>query len=435
MKSMHKFIATALFLLASPVLTCASSLTLDQCIEHGLAFNPQITAYRLSIEEAEEGIYEAWGSFLPTLSADYNYNQLTNSGSANLDRDYLSSDSQSFQIRLSQPLFTGMAGMAGLKKARESQTYREYELRLVQQQLIREIRISFNDILLQEQLIEKWTESIERLENQQEIAKAWVAQDLAPRLRLLEIVVELSNARQSLVSAEAALAIAEAKLKQWLALNPEEPFSIEGSLQQSVSANCDVVGSCLEWALHQRPELKLTDLNVAMAHEDAKLIRARNLPQASFAASWNDYEREFDDSRLDKEIRDYYTLSLNLSVKPFQGGKNIFAYRKQLLTIKRLQQERIKQKSSIVTEVKTRFELFLSGISLLDASKKGVEEANEAYNFAARSAKLGVLSLKDLLNAELRLTQTEISKINAEHALQVSQVHLNYAMGDAASQL
>ena len=150
---MHKLIVSVLFLLVSPAFTCASSLTLDQCIEHGLAFNPQIKSYRLSIEEAEEGIYEAWGSFLPTLSADYNYTDLNNSGSANLDRDYLSAESQSFQLRLTQPLFTGLAGMAGLKKARESQTYREYELRLVQQQLIREIRISFNDILLQEQLV------------------------------------------------------------------------------------------------------------------------------------------------------------------------------------------------------------------------------------------------------------------------------------------
>ncbi len=430
MKSLCKFIVSVLLLLASPFLACAaSSLTLEQCIERGLEFNPLIKAYQVAVDEAEQGIYEAWGAFLPTLSAEYGQTHLQNNSDDNLDLDYFSSTTDSLQARLSQPLFTGMAGVAGLKKARESRVYREYELKLMQQQLVREIRTSFNDILLQKQLVNKWTESVERLESQQEVAKAWVDQELATRLRLLEIAVELSNARQQLAHADASLAIAEAKLKEWLAHQTDEQIVIEGSLQQFEPVACNAVDVCLDQALDQRPELIMSDLNVAMAREDAKMIRARNLPRASFDASWVDYEREYDDDTIGLETRDYYTLSLNLSVRPFQGGKNIFAYRKQLLTIKRFEHERDRRKNGIVTEVRTRFQQFLEGDSRLDTAKSGVAEANEAYDFAARSAKLGVLSLEDLLIAELRLTQAEINKINTEHALQQARVQLNYVVG------
>ncbi len=429
---MPKNILLILILLISPVLASAESLTLDQCLARGLEFNPQVMAYRLAVDEAEEGIYEAWGAFLPTLSVDYGYSQLDNSGDVTLATD-LSQQSESFSVRLSQPLFTGMAGVAGLKKARQSRTYREYELKYMQQQLVREIRTSFYDILHSGQMVDRWTESVGRLGNQQRIAKAWVDQELAPRLRLLEIDVELSNALQQLASAEASLVIAEAKLREWLAPQSDEPLAIEGSLPQLSLASCDAVETCLEQALNQRPELQLAELNISMAGEEAKSIRARNLPRISFDAGWTDYQRDFDRDDLERETRDYYTLSLNLSMRPFQGGRNIFAYRKQKLMIKRLEHDRVRQRNAITTEVRTRFQQLLAGDSRLSSATKGEAAAREAYLFADRATKLGISSLDDLLKAELRLTQAEISKIDAYHALQQAKVQLDYVVANQGS--
>ena len=117
-------------------------------------------------------------------------------------------------------------------------------------------------------------------------------------------------------------------------------------------------------------------------------------------------------------------------MRPFQGGKNIFAYRKQKLLIKRLEYEQSQQVNAIGTEVNTRFQQLKEGDSRLRAAIKGVAEATEAYHFADRAAKVGVSSLDDLLNAEIRLTQAEINKISAEHALQQARAQLDYAVGN-----
>ena len=53
-------------------------LSLEQCIVRGLRANPEIRAYRIAVQEAGEGIREAWGAFLPTLSLNYGRNQLVN---------------------------------------------------------------------------------------------------------------------------------------------------------------------------------------------------------------------------------------------------------------------------------------------------------------------------------------------------------------------
>ena len=107
---------TFLFL---PVLVSADSLTLEQCLIHGLVVNPQIKAYRLAIEAEQEGIYEAYGSFLPTLNVNYGISKLENNSKLSTDTDSLSQRNDTLTVRLSQPLYTGLAGISGLEKARQ----------------------------------------------------------------------------------------------------------------------------------------------------------------------------------------------------------------------------------------------------------------------------------------------------------------------------
>ncbi|MDH3998330.1 MAG: TolC family protein [Desulfuromonadales bacterium] len=428
---MNKLLFFLLFTVAVPLSAQALTLNLDQCVQRGLELNPQVQSYRIGIEEADEEVNEAWGAFLPTLSASYTHSRLENNRDTGFDRDYLSQDTDSTQVRLSQPLFSGMGGIAGLKRARHSKEYRQFELQFMQQQLVREIRTSFYDVLRARQLVEKWQESVTRLDSQQEIAKAWVDQELAPQLRLLEVAVELSTARQNLVSVKTDLIEAEASLEEWLVLQPEEAFDIDGAFDSDALVACETLDACLEMALNYYPTLQMAQLNIEMAHEEARMIRARNLPKASFDASWTDFKRDYDSSSdlVNDEEREYYTLAVNLSFSPFQGGKNIFAYRKQNLRAKRLGHELSTQKNSVAAEVKMRFQQLEEGEGLLDNALKRVEEATEAYNITDRSARLGVSSLDDLLTAEIRLTQAEIGKINAEHGLQQAQVLLDFVVG------
>ena len=172
----------------------AEPLTLQQCLLKGLAVNPQVAGYRLSVEAEQEGIYGAYGSFLPTLNVNYGISKLENNARLAADTDSLSQKNKTWTVRLSQPLYTGFAGISGLEKAHQLRSYREYELQYMEHQLAREIQINFYGILQAKQLISKWIESVERLERQQEIAKAWVAQELAPRQRELEVAVKLANA-------------------------------------------------------------------------------------------------------------------------------------------------------------------------------------------------------------------------------------------------
>jgi len=148
--------------------------------------------------------------------------------------------------------------------------------------------------------------------------------------------------------------------------------------------------------MSQRPELQISKLNISIAQQDANIIRSRNLPQISFDASWVDHRREYDVDNLGRDNQEYYTLALNLSMRPFQGGKTIFAYKRKKIEIERLRQIQHQQKNSIKTEVETRFYQLIAAKSRLDSATIGVDQAREAYHFAEQSSKLGITSLEDM---------------------------------------
>ena len=256
---------------------------------------------------------------------------------------------------------------------------------------------------------------------------------MVTRLRLLEVEVELSNAQQRMAAAKQA---APGNCRGEIA-------RMAGSITNCRSCGncwrftdilapieCTSLDKCLDLAISRRPELKIAELSVSLAREDAKIIRARNLPNVSLDASWVDYQRKYDESELDKEKRNYYTVGVNVTMRPFQGGRNIFAYRKQTLAVQRYQQELVSRNGAVFTEVKSRFQQMVEANSRVLNAEKGLLEAREAYAFADHSAKLGVNSLDDLLTAELRLTQTEINKIEADHSLQQARIQLDYATGN-----
>jgi outer membrane protein TolC len=168
---------------------------------------------------------------------------------------------------------------------------------------------------------------------------------------------------------------------------------------------------------------------VSRARNESKRLLARNLPHVTLDARWVDYNREYDNVSINDEERDYYTVGINLRMVPFQGGKNIFAYRRNKLSIERYEVDRLGRENAIVNEVNKRYQQILEAKGVLASAQKGLTEAREAYAYVARGTTLEVNSLNDLLTSELRLTRAEIARIEAEHNLQLAHTMLNFAVG------
>ncbi|NTV13887.1 MAG: TolC family protein [Desulfobulbaceae bacterium] len=415
-------------LVSTPV--AAEPLSLQASVARALAENPQLKASALGVDEASEDVSSAWGDFLPTLGLSYGRNKMSNDSSSERDTNYLDQRNNSSTVTLSQSLFSGFSGVAGVKRSNLVREYQELQLRTSQAQMVREIRRDFYTVLQAQALLELWDAAIKRLERQKEIANAWYERQLATRLRLLEVEVELSSAALERDAARSGLATARARMAHWLALSTPDELHLDGSLEEVGVLSFPPLAECLEIAFRERPELKVANVNIGVAEQDKVQVASRSLPKVDLEGSWTDYTRKYENGRYQDDRRDYYNVNLRVSVQPFQGGKNIYAWRRQGLTVEKLRQQQLETTKAIDTEVRTAFSQWQDSEARLAASADALRQATEAWEFAERAMELGVLSLRDLLDAELRRTRAEITRLEALQYRQRCRTELAYAIGE-----
>lgn len=404
-------------------------LSLQACVARALTANAQLKAYALGVGEAREDVRGAWGDFLPTLGLSYGKNKLINDSAAERDADYLNQRSNSSTLTISQPLFSGFSGVAGVKRSNLSLEHQELQLRSIQAQVIREIRRDFYGVLQAQALLELWEAAITRLERQKEIANAWYERQLATRLRLLEVEVELSSAIQQREAARSSLAAARARMAHWLALPTPDELVLDGSLEQDGEVSFPALAECLEIARRERPDLGMAAINVGVAEQEKIQVAARSLPRVDLEGSWTDYTRDYENTRYPDDQRDYYSVALRVSIQPFQGGKNIFAWRRQGLTVEKMRQQQMETAKGIDAEVRSAFSQWQDSEARLAASADTLRQATDAWKFAERALELGVGSLRDLLDAELRRTRAEVTRLDALQYRQRTKTDLAYAIG------
>lgn len=438
MRCAHRIVTgclASLLLLALPASAAqdgAATFTLKASLTKGLVENPQIKAYELGVGEAREDVRGAWGAFLPTLGANYNKNWLTNDTATERNTDYLDQKSDNTSYSVTQPLFTGFGGVSGVKDSKLALESREHELRYMRMRLAREIRRDFHGVLYGEALVRLWQGSVDRLKRQKEIAQAWYDRQLVNRLRLLEVEVELSTAIQQQQEAASALAVSRARLAHWLALPSAEALSgLDGALSQEEPGEPfpATLEESLAVAMQSRPDMKIAELSIGRAKAQVIQVASRSLPQASLQASWTDYQRDYDNVRYQDELRDYYTVGLQVSIRPFDGGRNIFAWRKQRITVEKMRQQRLDTEKTIDTEVRTSYTQWQDSGARLQTATDTVRQAEDAWKLASRALELGVGSLKEQLDAELRLTRAEISRLDAQLNRQRARAELLYGLG------
>lgn len=423
--------------IALPLLLCifaataasAEPLNLQACVTRALTENAQLKAYALGVGEAREDVRGAWGDFLPTLGLSYGKNKLTNDSAAERDADYLNQRSNSSTVTVSQPLFSGFSGVAGVKRSNLGLEYQELQLRSIQAQVIREIRRDFYAVLQAQAMVDLWEAAITRLERQKEIANAWYERQLATRLRLLEVEVELSSAIQQREAARSSLATAKARMAHWLALSTPDELILDGSLEQDGEVSFPPLAECLELARRERPDLGMAAINIGIAEQEKVQVAARSLPRVDLEGSWTDYTRDYENVRYPDDQRDYYSVALRVSIQPFQGGKNIFAWRRQGLTVEKMRQQQLDTVKAIDAEVRSAFSLWQDSEARLSASADTLRQATDAWKFAERALELGVGSLRDLLDAELRRTRAEVTRLDALMYRQRTKTDLVYALG------
>src|ERR1700757_20667 len=239
---------------ASKSLEATSIYTIEQAVNLAQEHNPDILIGRKKMVEARGGFIEARSGYLPSLSSSGLYDKRQTQSETNLrQEDY------NAIVKVEQNLYTGGAVASQVAIAQLNIAKANYELQEIANRVTMDVRIAFNELLLNRAKIRVREDSVrvlnEELKNQQEQLSA----GMVSKLNVQRAEVALANEQPELFNAQTELKNSYLRLAELFGtdLPPGRrapPFEISGELEYR--PNHADLNDCLARADFNRPVIK-----------------------------------------------------------------------------------------------------------------------------------------------------------------------------------
>ncbi len=435
------------------------TLTLPDAITIALRQNPDILKQLQEIQRTRGQIISVTAQAMPNLSATASFTNLDNKlrsgggsssssgslifplpGGGNLDLSSLlgggsssvGNSSWNVNIQVRQLLYNGGATGAAIRAAKFTQDISYYQLRETVEMVVDTVKNQFAAVLLNESLIRIQKEQVGLLASQLKDQQNRFDAGTVPRFDVLQAEVALANQYPLLITAQNNFRLSQIQLARTLAVDyvPDRserpPFHCVGTLDV-IPVNISIPDA-VAVAIENRALLKLAKLNIAVQQENVAVQKAGYLPSVTATAGYgfqNDKRARGDLTYSDNG----YTLGLNSTWNIFDGG----------LTYGNVRSARATLISSAITYGDTRRGVELAvqdamfrlrqSRELVNSQRENVGKANEALRLSRARLSAGAGTQLDVLNAQVALSQAQVTELQARFNYNVALADLRFATG------
>jgi outer membrane protein TolC len=421
-----------MFLALTPGSSSAQKVfTLDESVETALKQSLLIRAAREGVLGAEAQKKEALTGFLPKLSTSYSYTWLNKAAAIRIPPAPSittgTQDNYAWALEARQPLFAGGGIRANYEVSRIGYEISRMDESGTVQDIVREVKISFFNILKTERLLGVARQSLEQLQAHRNVAQNFFEVGLIPRNDLLQSEVQVANGEQALIRADNGVALAQAKFNTLLRRDINEPVQVEDILAYH-PYDTDI-GDCIKTAMENRPEIKSQALKVEQAKSLVKLAKSDYYPTLSAVGH---YERIGDTPGVSgtpfKDMDSWYVMGV-ANWTFWEWGK----------TKHRVDASRSRENSSldllnntrdsVALEVKNAYLVMREAEKQVMVAQKTIEQAEENFRINEERYREQVATSTDVLDAQTLLTRAKSDHANALGEYNISHVRLERAMG------
>ena len=248
-------------------------------------------------------------------------------------------------------------------------------------------------------------------------------------LDLIRAKTAVANAIPNLYSAENSIALALWQLKAVMGVDLDANLDVAGSLMDYSGDMVNDLALLSGDSLEGNTTLRQLAIQAEQLANNIKLQQYANLPSLalSFSHTWNAMEDKYNFSQY--EWHPYAYLGLSLSIPIFAGGQRHSAIRQARLQADELDLTR----ENTERQLRIGIRQFLSTMETAEKSyasaQEALESARKAYDIAAKSYFVGRSTLTDLGDAQLALTQAQLSVSQAVYDFVVAKAGLEQTLG------
>jgi outer membrane protein TolC len=406
----------------------AEPWTLERALEQALAHNPDAQLARQRIAAAEAGLEQANAAFWPRLQFQSSYtrtdnpmlsfgnilNQRVYSTSLNFN-DVPDTDDLNARGLLTMPLYTGGRNKAGRQAAKASAEAARQDREATQNALGFEVTRAFHTILKTREFIRAAEAAVNSFQTNVAIAQKRLEGGTLLRAEVLDLAVRLSQAREDLVRANNANALANRSLRNLLGIE-------EGDFEISDSAPVAAVPGSSDFS--RRPELAAARQRERAAEEQARGAKGGYLPRLSAFGSLDyDYGWKFENGAGS------YTAGGVLQWDIWDGNLTRAKVNEALANLESAREEQRKIRLAIDLEVEQARLDLKSASERLAVTQQAVSQAAESAELTRARFQQGAALATQLMDSETALVSARVRRAEAEADEHIAIAALRKAVG------
>jgi len=416
-----------LVLLWSLATSIAEPWTLERALKQALAGNPDARLAQQRIVAAQAGLDQANAAFWPRLQFQSSYsgsdnpmlafgsilNQRAYSSSLNFN-DVPSVDDLNARGLLTVPLYAGGRNVAARKVANANTEAARQDNAAVQNALGFEVSRAFCTVLKTRQFIRAAEAAVKAYVTNSAIAKRRLEGGSLLKTDVLDLEVRLSQAREDLVRARNANALAMRSLRNLLGIEQGEFEVAETVPAVSAPDSGDFSG---------RPELAAARQREQAALQQARAAKSGYLPRVSAFGSLDyDYGWKYDSGGGS------YTAGAMLQWDLWDGKLTRAKVREANANLESAREEQRKLRLALSFEVEQARLDLMTANERLAVTEQAVTQAEESASLTRARFEQDLALSKDVTDAETALVTARVRRAEAEADRQIATAALRKAL-------
>ena len=401
-------------------------LSLSYALSFALDNNFAIRQAKERIRQQEGIVLEVRSAQIPNVAASASYSRL--------DRELSSTgENRNWGLSISarQVLFAAGGVRASVKAQQYALDAAVLQLQSVIDVALLDVRTKFYNVLVSRERIKVQEQNVELLGRQLQDVRNRYEAGTVSNFEVLRAEVAVANAQVPLITARNSHRLAIEELRQALGFTTADGTNVGriptfvGTLEFS-PVNVELA-SALASAKERRPDLQRLR-RLEQAAEQVVTVRKSDLyPDLALAGSYSWNKAPFTNSFSD--ARDGWTLGLQSSWSIFDGNatRGRIAQARSSLEQTKLALE--EAELAVQVEVRRAISSLQEATELAEASKKVVEQAEEAVRLADARYSAGTATQLDVLQARTDLTTARLNQLQAFYSFNVTSANLRRAMG------
>jgi len=406
---------------AAPAGGTPPRLTLDQAIARATRLDPNYVRALGQVDNAEWGRRAALAVFvLPSLTASIDATKYStaffNIGTGRNQAEAVNATIQARYDLFSARKFTDLGRTrAELEAAEASELEQRFRTALL-------VEAEYYDVLQNQELARVAADRTRRADEGLGIARARVVSGAAVQSDSLQLVLELTQARTDQLRRDAALRVARLQLGRRVGeAGPVDAEPVDTAEAPELPLGVD---EAVQLAVTQGPQYRAARASERAASALLRGERGQYLPQLSLVGT----HLRFDDSFF-PSARNVSSLALTVTLPIWDDGRREIAISQARVNrdVSRAIREDLERAAR--PDVTQAFEAYVTARATTELSTTGVLVARENYRVQESRYRAGSTTILDVLDAQIRLTQSEADLVQARYAARLALAGLEAILG------